>query len=196
MKLVKQIELEGSIFNNFTYLRYTRKQGAKFFCLFKCICGCEVEKRLDRVKSGEQKHCGCLKELRVRKNTPKKKRIIQEEKSMLINKLFNSYKKSALKRKYSFEIGLDYFSELIFNECHYCNSPPLQKLIGEGRKKIYEGIIYNGIDRVINDIGYTEENTVTCCGYCNRAKGVYSAEAMEEYIKRIRENITYANTEI
>ena len=184
MKLEKEKELKGKVFNNFTFLKYIRKQGGKFYCMFKCVCGSEVEKRLDRVKSGENKHCGCLKS--TKKAEIVKKRVVQDEKNMLINKLYSSYKKSANRRNHYFNITIDYFSELIFKDCFYCEAPPLQKLVGDGKVREYEGILYNGIDRVLNNEGYTEDNTVVCCGYCNRAKGTYSAEAMKEYINRIK----------
>ena len=31
-------------------------------------------------------------------------------------------------------------------------------------------ISYNGIDRLDNSKGYEKENTVTCCGICNKMK--------------------------
>lgn len=188
MKLAKEKELEGKVFNNFTFLRYSRKQGGKFYCIFKCVCGSDVEKRLDRVKSGESKHCGCLKN--IKKADRAKKRIVQDEKDMLINKLYSSYKKSALKRNHNFELNLDIFSDLIFNKCYYCKSPPLQKLVGNGKVKEYEGILYNGIDRVDNTIGYINSNIVSCCGWCNRAKGTKHFDDFIKYIERIKSSLT------
>jgi len=37
-------------------------------------------------------------------------------------------------------------------------------------------VIYNGIDRVNNTLGYTEENSVPCCKTCNLAKRTLTLE--------------------
>ena len=99
--------------------------------------------------------------------------------------LYKQYQRNAELRGYSWEISLDRFSEIIYNDCHYCGSSPLQIYYKEGCK---ESVTYNGIDRVINSIGYKEDNIVPCCKFCNFAKGSGTEEEFLQWIKRLKEN--------
>jgi hypothetical protein len=192
MKIKTQEKYEGVKYNYLTAIKYVETQHGHAFWLFKCDCGKEVIRKLQGITGGRSISCGCIR--REKKN--KKQKIPKsefipnrgQEILFLISGLFNAYNSSAKKRKHSFNITIEHFSSLIFNNCFYCGSPPSQKLIGTSKNKGYEGILYNGVDRVINNEGYTEDNTVPCCGFCNRAKGIYSAEDMEEYIKRVKTN--------
>ena len=54
------------------------------------------------------------------------------------------------------------------------------KTKAKSKKRLSDHVLEcNGIDRVDNNIGYTEENTVPCCEFCNRAK----LNNTEEYFK-------------
>jgi hypothetical protein len=64
------------------------------------------------------------------------------------------YKRGAKIRGYSFDLTLEEFSSLWNKPCHYCNDP-------------IDGI---GLDRKENTIGYTIDNTVSCCADCNWMK--------------------------
>ena len=43
----------------------------------------------------------------------------------------------------------------------------------------------NGIDRINNSVGYTEKNSVPCCGTCNVAKGQMTLAEFKLWIARI-----------
>lgn len=43
----------------------------------------------------------------------------------------------------------------------------------------------NGIDRVDNSIGYTQENCVPCCAQCNRAKSNLSKDVFLAWVTRV-----------
>lgn len=49
--------------------------------------------------------------------------------------------------------------------------------------------IYNGIDRMDNDTGYTEANCIPCCGRCNWMKSTYSGEDFINHIRKIVRNL-------
>lgn len=83
-----------------------------------------------------------------------------------INCLINIYKSNAKKRNVKFDLEYTDFEKLINGECYYCGDVKSNKLI----KKNYKPFYYNGIDRVNNEIGYTKENCVSCCEFCNKAK--------------------------
>jgi hypothetical protein len=65
------------------------------------------------------------------------------------------YKRGAERRGYTFNITQEEFIEFWNKPCHYCN----------------ESIKGIGIDRKDNNVGYTTDNTVSCCSTCNFMKG-------------------------
>jgi hypothetical protein len=46
-------------------------------------------------------------------------------------------------------------------------------------------ITYNGIDRVDSTKGYFNENVVSCCKVCNRAKSNLSLDEFKEWISKV-----------
>jgi hypothetical protein len=79
------------------------------------------------------------------------------------------YMKAAKDRGLRFELTDEQFKTLTTSNCHYCKRGPLTVAgTGQGR------FVYNGVDRVVNSIGYILENCVPCCFQCNRAKGTLS----------------------
>ena len=46
---------------------------------------------------------------------------------------------------------------------------------------------YNGIDRIDNNIGYTIDNSVSCCKYCNFAKNDFLLDEFLLWIKRTKD---------
>lgn len=53
-------------------------------------------------------------------------------------------------------------------------------------KRLSETVVkINGIDRIDSEVGYTKENTVPCCKYCNTAKNTMSYNEFIEWIKRV-----------
>ena len=91
------------------------------------------------------------------------------------------YKKKAKKRGYEWALTLDDCSQLVIKDCAYCGSPPLIVY----KTKHGSSILYNGIDRTDNNIGYTSENTVPCCKYCNFAKHKHSMEEFQAWLSDI-----------
>ena len=48
--------------------------------------------------------------------------------------------------------------------------------------------LHNGVDRVNNDLGYTIENSVTCCSLCNYMKRGMSLSDFIIHINKIKIN--------
>lgn len=68
---------------------------------------------------------------------------------------WSAYKKDAQRRGYAFEFSLERFTELFWQKpCFYCGS--INKTAG--------------VDRLNNEGGYTESNSVPCCYTCNIMK--------------------------
>lgn len=116
--------------------------------IFKKCSGCKEELPLSSFHSNKaRKDCkcnyckGCIK-------------IIGKKREPTLSRKFYRYKKSAKDRGLSFEFIKEDFKKFIDNNCFYCG----EKIIGIG------------IDRRNNSIGYTKENSLSCCKMCNKMK--------------------------
>lgn len=67
----------------------------------------------------------------------------------------STYTKGARNKNREWRLTEDRFDELVSMSCHYCGAEPF---------------MYNGIDRMDNEIGYIEGNVVPCCSSCNYFK--------------------------
>ena len=85
---------------------------------------------------------------------------------------YNTYKSRAIKKELEFSLDTDKFNEIIKNNCYYC---------GKENTLLHK----NGIDRKNNIIGYTIENSVSCCGECNCMKGMLTDNEFIEQCKKI-----------
>lgn len=85
-------------------------------------------------------------------------------------RLFNGYKKSAENRGFDFNLTEAEFRQFTKQNCYYCGIEPNSTMYSGGQSSKWSEYIYNGIDRVDNNIGYKFENCVTCCGVCNLMK--------------------------
>jgi hypothetical protein len=72
---------------------------------------------------------------------------------------FTNLLNSAKRRNLVVELNEEQFVAILSNSCFYCNG-----LLDTGIKSGYH------LDRKDNSLGYTEENVVSCCGFCNRIK--------------------------
>ena len=83
---------------------------------------------------------------------------------------FRRIKQGADKRGYDFTLELQDTSGMLLDSCYYC-----------GKEAQGEKVKLHGLDRVENDRGYHQDNVVTCCIECNRAK---HKQTQEEFIKQ------------
>ena len=64
-----------------------------------------------------------------------------------------------------------------------------QMLVGIHKDKLDKALngpyVYNGVDRVDNERGYSLENCVPCCKFCNRMKRDLGKKEFLEHIKNI-----------
>ena len=91
------------------------------------------------------------------------------------NNLYCFYRFNAKKRGYSFELTVEQFEKLIPSNCFYCGDES------------------NGIDRWNNDIGYTIDNSVPCCGKCNFIKRTDNPKDFIDKIKKIYKTLEKKN---
>jgi len=64
-------------------------------------------------------------------------------------------------------IDFDQFMILCSANCHYCDSRPINRHTVNNASNY---IMYNGLDRVDNNVGYLLSNVVTACHVCNYMK--------------------------
>lgn len=179
------IDVSGQKFNRLTAIRptFNKNKDGGILWIFRCDCGKEKEINASKVKASAIKSCGCLIS-ETSKESIKKLHKLNRLKfgESAFNALYQSYKKAAKKRKIIFKISRYRFKELIKGNCYYCGIEPYQKL---QLTSSYGYVIYNGIDRKDNNLGYINGNIVSCCGKCNYSKFKYSDYEFLEWIKRV-----------
>jgi hypothetical protein len=90
------------------------------------------------------------------------------------NVFYKSYKNNANDKSLEFVISEEEFYEITKSNCYICG-----KTNSDKHK--------NGIDRFDNKLGYTIENSKSCCGDCNIMKRIYSFEELLEKFALIYE---------
>ena len=90
-----------------------------------------------------------------------------------LNKLFRNYKNTAKKSGRIFELTIDEFKSITSSSCHYCGSSPssLMRCNRYDTGPKWGEYMFNGIDRMDNDLGYILTNSAPCCWRCNRTFG-------------------------
>lgn len=161
-------DLSGQKFGQLTVLNEVKKiKRAHWLC--RCDCGKELFLEARNIKSNHTRSCGCLYEYNDSSIAP-------------FNDLYGSYKAGAKFRKLSFNISEDEFRILTKQNCNYCGSPPSNTRKKTNGPGVY---IFNGLDRVNNDIGYEMSNIVSCCGICNIMKKMLTTKQLIDQARKI-----------
>ena len=164
------IDLMGQTFGRLTVIKLTSKdkRGAvRWIC--QCECGNTAVVATGNLRRGITKSCGCLSKLPFGEAS--------------FNLLYTHYKDAAASRNRKFSLTKEEFRKLTKQECYYCGVAPKQKQKTGNHTGEY---IYNGLDRYDNDLGYTTENSVTCCWGCNRFKSTMHGNEFLTLINKIQ----------
>lgn len=165
----------------------------KHLWLCKCECGNEKVVVSDNLSSGKSNSCGCLKAEFLANSGFQFRGIENREDAVL--KVQYSHLKRRHKKLDTKNKVLDFktFKNISKSSCKYCGleySKEIEDRLSERSdgKKLSDNIIkINGIDRVDSNIGYTKENSVPCCKYCNFAKHTMSEDDFYKWIRRVYE---------
>lgn len=145
-----------------------------------CDCGVETEVRTAQLRDGTKKSCGCLlKDVLHARAKPGRGGF---------SAAYACYRFTAKNRGFAFELSREAARRLMLQNCAYCGAAPSNVAKANGcslRTQEVSTFIYNGIDRVNNDLGYTPENCVSCCSTCNRMKLDHSLEKFLDQVNRI-----------
>lgn len=161
----------GKMFGELTVINYVKKIPGQHIWRCKCSCGKELNVRSGNLVTGNSKSCGHTR-----------RTLLHGEAAF--NQVYLRYKAAAKKKHRTFALTKEDFSFITQMNCHYCGAIPVQ-VIHYGHSN--GEFIYNGIDRIDSDKGYTLDNVVPCCGICNTMKNSLSVSEFKEHIKRIIE---------
>lgn len=150
--------------------------------LLRCSCGHEFCRNTGFFKENclNCKKCS-YKNLSVSKT--------RKDKETHVITIYNKYKTASKQRHLCFNISLDFFKSLIFENCYYCNSIPSNKFKLPNKTHENYFIYYNGIDRIDSTKGYLEDNCVSCCKICNTSKSNIPMEEWKNWIINISSNL-------
>lgn len=162
--------------------------------LLKCKCDCGNEKLIRRLGfKFSAKSCGCL-----------------QKKAVLITSLNNrTFGKAALSRQYYNHVSnangrnrtpltREKWDKIVLQPCYFCGEIDVRDSMRSHKKgvskfqseyteeeKLQYVVKINGVDRLDNNLDYTDENSVPCCGWCNTMKREYSETLFIEKITKI-----------
>jgi hypothetical protein len=84
---------------------------------------------------------------------------------------FGQYRRNAVLRHHEFKLTREEFESFMGVPCHYCGAVSEQV----------------GLDRVVNSLGYSSDNVVSCCSACNYAKRKGTQEDFIELCRAVAE---------
>ena len=145
-----------------------------------CRCDCGNEPTLPARRLTSVGNCGCQLTAAGGRSAPKGGRRPGEAARLNV---FRQYWKNADARGYAWELTEDDFDRLTSSDCFYCGTPP-GNTFSTGHYA-NAGFVYNGIDRINNDLGYFVGNVHPCCSTCNIAKRAMSFDDFMAWIGRL-----------
>lgn len=181
-------DLTGKTFNRLEVLKLLEvdesyKRNHKW--LTKCDCGEFKETNSYCLKYKKTQSCGCLQRENFLKST------VKYTDNYALNSLVYEYKLNSDKRNLDFQLSHEECEKLFYQNCYYCNSEPLS--VRTTKSKFPHKIIYNGIDRVDNNKGYTMSNVVSCCKICNVSKRSMDIDSFYTWVNKIYNNLKKNN---
>ncbi len=168
----------------------TWKGDTKYKC--KCDCGKERIVNYKYLLRSPSISCGC-------KNLVSKSSIkrIYEPQEASLRARASSYKSQAKGRGIPFTLTIEEAVKILKGICFYCGDNPAYltntRVNSINKAKPVHSIeyyaeydvLYNGIDRMNNKLGYTIENSVSCCSKCNTAKLDMNLSDFKEWIIKV-----------
>jgi hypothetical protein len=129
--------------------------------MYKRCSKCRQDLPLSAFRKDKTKNSGFASYCRVCQNDYKRMKRATDHRYR-----FSTAKAQAKYRNLIFDLDIQRYKVLVESECFYCHS----------NSDI-------GIDRIDSSEGYTVNNTVACCLYCNRMK---SDQSLVDFLVRIK----------
>lgn len=183
----KLIDLSGKTFGLLTVIRKSHiinegTRSAKTYWLCQCSCGKTHTVNGRSLRDGSSRSCGCYF-MNYRK--------VEDPKMVSAYAVYNhprQYGKSIVMKYSEADISFEKFLELSQKPCHYCGSPPFNRVnkIPKGRKNYDDyWFTYNGLDRIDSSKKHTIDNCVPCCFVCNTAKGNMTVSNFLQWVEKV-----------
>lgn len=155
------------------------KKNNRWYSLYECDCGNGHITDKSRVRSGHSTSCGCKKKTykeQFKRYNDSRKLSHEQKIEYCHKKVYKAYKQKCNNKNIQFELTFEEFVSYLHQPCFYCGNIDYNN---------YNGMRYNGIDRLDSKLGYNKDNIVSCCGICNYMKIDYSAKEFIEQCKKI-----------
>ena len=178
----KFIDLIGQKFGRLTVIKrvYPNNRWGQLIWLCKCDCGIEKNICGYQFINGNTKSCGCLQREHMR-NLGLHRKLDLGLANM--HNIINVYKAKAKRKGYEYKLTEEQFKELTQKDCFYCGTKPNN--MANNKQYTSGEYIYNGIDRIDNNKGYTIDNVVPCCFVCNERKKAMSLQEFQDWIEKV-----------
>lgn len=154
------------------------KSGKSYVTKWKCKCKCGQEKwiQASSLSQKQTRSCGCFQ----REMTSIARKL---EPGMAAKRaIYRQYKLRSRRKNLDFSISFLEFLKLTARECYYCGRLLSNKYAVERNNGVF---CYNGLDRKNNKLGYSIDNAVSCCKYCNVAKSTMSETEFFKWIIQV-----------
>lgn len=178
------LDLTGHRYGRLTVISRVRDGNPVSRWLCKCDCGGAKIMSTGSLRDGGVRSCGCL----AKEWSDKAIHLCHAAIKRLpfgvsrFNVLFKRYASQAARRGFSFDLTAEDCQIFFSSKCAYCGIEPSQVCSQPGSNGYY---VYNGIDRKNPLIGYSLDNCVAACKWCNYAKRNLSFEEWNEWMDRM-----------
>ena len=172
-----RMNLVGRRFTRLTVVRDIGNHPTTKESYWECKCDCGKVTKVTGycLTSGNTKSCGCYHKIRTRELFSK------PLKELRVNRVLFDYRKRSRQKGLDFTLDTAQFEELMNSDCYYCGAGPSNSIVQHGQALP----VYQGIDRMDNDLGYTPDNVVPCCITCNKMKKAMSHDEFLLHIHAI-----------
>lgn len=170
----------------------TKKKRCRIRWVCACDCGRTASISAYNLRSGNTKSCGCLIAEKLSDRNRSRAVSVGPNLELAVRVLYDVYVRAAQRRGYEFSIGFDRFVKITSLPCDYCGTPPSnfhRVKTSRASPNYGSGVVYSGIDRRDNSVGYTPENSAPCCSVCNRAKHTLGLADFKIWLRRVHKNL-------
>ena len=162
----------------------------KLLVKIECDCGNVVVKPA-AFTSWTSRTCGnqCPISKRIRSDAMKNiLKPLSPKGTVGLSRVYDLYKRRAVKKRIEFSLSKEVFKELTSKPCFYCNAPPSMEYIhkvkkASARERENSLYVYNSLDRIDPNKGYTVDNVRPSCKCCNIMKWNHSEEFFKERVR-------------
>jgi hypothetical protein len=187
----KHESLVGLKIKKFTVLERLEndKNGCKVW-LCQCVCGEYRKKRTAELKSPNGVSCGCEKYKTGSKNKKWKGH------GDIHGKFFYKIKSGATKRKYKFDVDIEYIWDLFLSQNKKCALTGIELYFPINSKDLDSGAWNASLDRIDNDKGYIEGNVQWVHKHINIMKWVHTEKYFIELCNLVSRKALIKNEEV